>query len=115
VYGGTKAYLLHFSRSLEQELAGSNVRVQAVLPGATRTELWNGSGVELHTLPAEMVMEVDEMVDASLAGFDQGESVTIPSLPDAKDWQKVDDARLALRPNLSHREPASRYIAAAVA
>ena len=29
------------------------------------------------------VMDVDEMVDAALAGFDQGEIVTVPSLPDA--------------------------------
>jgi len=28
-------------------------------------------------------MDVDEMVDAALAGFDQGEGVTLPSLPDA--------------------------------
>jgi len=109
VYGGTKAYLLHFSRALEQELAPAGVRVQAVLPGATRTEIWNGSGVELDTLPADIVMDVDEMVDASLAGFDQGESVTIPSLPDAADWKRFDDARAALRPNLSHKHAAERY------
>jgi len=109
VYGGTKAYLLHFSQVLEQELAASGVRVQAVLPGATRTELWNGSGVELHTLPAEIVMEVDEMVDAALAGFDQGESVTIPALPQAADWQRLLDAREALKPNLSRKQAAARY------
>jgi len=109
VYGGTKAYLLHFSQVLEQELVGTGVRVQAVLPGATRTEIWNGSGVELHDLPPEIVMEVDEMVDAALAGFDQGESVTIPALPNAADWQRLLDARAALQPNLSRRHAAARY------
>ena len=115
VYGGTKAYLLHFSQVLEQELAGSGVRVQAVLPGATRTELWNGSGVELHQLPAEIVMEVDEMVDAALAGFDQGESVTIPALPQAADWQRLIEAREALKPNLSRKHAAPRYKVATAA
>jgi hypothetical protein len=70
VYGATKSYLLHFSEVLALELGASAVRVQAVLPGATRTALWNGSGVELKDLPSEIVMDVDEMVDAALAGFD---------------------------------------------
>jgi hypothetical protein len=33
-----------------------------------------------------MVMDTDGLVDAALAGFDQGELITIPSLPDPKDW-----------------------------
>jgi uncharacterized protein len=111
VYGGTKAYLLHLSQVLAQEVGSSGVRIQVVLPGATRTEIWNGSGIELDQLPAEIVMEVDEMVDAALAGFDEGELVTIPSLPDAADWQRLVDARSALLPNLSRKHAASRYLA----
>jgi short-subunit dehydrogenase len=109
VYGATKAYLLHFSEVLALELGSSAVRVQAVLPGVTRTALWDGSGVELNSLPAEMIMEAGEMVDAALAGFDQGERVTVPSLPDAGDWQRLDKVRQDLRPNLSHRHSAPRY------
>ncbi|HEV7614185.1 MAG TPA: SDR family oxidoreductase [Steroidobacteraceae bacterium] len=117
VYGGTKAYLLHFSEVLALELNASAVRVQAVLPGVTRTALWTGSGVELKDLPPDIVMDVDEMVDAALAGFDQGEIVTVPSLPDAGDWQRLVKARSDLRPNLSHKHSAPRYkipLAAAV-
>lgn len=117
VYGGTKAYLVHFSEVLALEVRGSAVRVQAVLPGVTRTALWDGSGVELKDLPPEIVMEVDEMVDAALAGFDQGEVVTVPSLPDVGDWQRLVKAREELRPNLSHQHSAPRYkipLAAAV-
>lgn len=87
----------------------SAVRVQAVLPGATRTALWNGSGVELKDLPSEIVMDVDEMVDAALAGFDQGERITLPSLPDAADWQRLVKARDDLQPNLSRKHSAPRY------
>ena len=101
------------SETLAQEVASSNVKIQAVLPGATRTEIWNGSGVELHQLPSEIVMEVEDMVDAALAGFDQGELVTIPSLPDAADWQRLVAARTALLPNLSHKNAAGRYKTAA--
>jgi short-subunit dehydrogenase len=109
VYGATKSYLLHFSEVLALELGASAVRVQAVLPGATRTALWNGSGVELKDLPSEIIMEVDEMVDAALAGFDQGERVTVPSLPDAADWQRLAQARADLQPNLSRKHSAPRY------
>jgi short-subunit dehydrogenase len=109
VYGGTKSYLLHFSEVLALELNASAVRVQVVLPGATRTALWNGSGVELKDLPAEIVMDVDEMVDAALAGFDQGERITLPSLPDDGDWQRLIKAREALQPNLSRKHSAPRY------
>jgi len=55
------------------------------------------------------VMSAEDMVDAALAGFDQGEFATIPSLPQAADWQKLEDARVALGPNLSHTKPAARY------
>jgi hypothetical protein len=109
VYGATKSYLLHFSEVLALELSASAVRVQAVLPGATRTALWDGSGVELKDLPAEIIMDVDEMVDAALAGFDQGERVTLPSLPDTADWQRLVQARTDLQPNLSRRHSAPRY------
>jgi uncharacterized protein len=54
-------------------------------------------------------MGVDEMVDAAVAGLDQGETVTIPSLPEVADWQRYEAARLALGPNLSRNLPAARY------
>ncbi|HEX4170654.1 MAG TPA: SDR family oxidoreductase [Bryobacteraceae bacterium] len=38
VYGGTKAFVLVFSRSLHKEFAQKNIRVQAVLPGLTATD-----------------------------------------------------------------------------
>src|ERR1700730_18575290 len=109
VYGATKAYLLHFSEVLALELGASSSRVQALVPGATRTALWDGSGVELKDLPPEIVMDVDEMVDAALAGFDQGERVTVPALPDAGDWQGLLKAREDLQPNLSRKHSAPRY------
>ena len=49
------------------------------------------------------------MVDAALAGFDRGELVTIPSLPDPADWAAFQAARLALAPNLSRNHAAERY------
>jgi uncharacterized protein len=54
-----------------------------VLPGATPTEFSSGSECRSTTdFPPEMIMGATDLVDAALAGFDQGELVTIRSLPD---------------------------------
>jgi uncharacterized protein len=108
-YSGTKAYVQNFSTSLKNELAGTGVTVQVVLPGATATPIWDKAGVPVHTLPAEWVMTTEDMVDASLAGLDQGEFATIPALPNAADFEAYEQARLALGPNLSRKNPADRY------
>jgi short-subunit dehydrogenase len=109
VYGGTKAFVLALSQSLRHELADKGVRVQAVLPGATATEFWNVAGTPVENLPTAIVMTAENMVDAALAGLDQGEFVTIPALPDAGDWEAYEEARQKLFPNLSHALPAKRY------
>jgi uncharacterized protein len=109
VYGGTKAFVIAFSRSLYKEFEEKNIRVQVVLPGATATDFWDTAGTPLQQVPREMVMKADEMVDAALAGFDQGEFITIPSLPDLADWDAYEAARQHLIPKLSLRSPAARY------
>jgi uncharacterized protein len=108
-YSASKAFLLNLSQSLAAQLANTEVRVQAVLPGATRTEIWERSGKDVNALPADWVMEADDLVDAALAGFDAGETVTIPPLADEGQWQIFQAARLAMGPNLSRREVAARY------
>lgn len=109
VYSASKAYVLSLSQTLQGEIGKLGVQVQAVLPGITRTEIWERSGMDESALPPSMIMEVGEMVDAALAGFDQGELVTIPSLPDAADWADMVSARAKLGPNLSHSSAAARY------
>jgi short-subunit dehydrogenase len=109
VYGGTKAFVLAFSQSLRHELANKAVTVQVVLPGATATDLWNKAGTPIEHLPQEIVMTADDMVNAALAGLDQGEFVTIPALADAGQWQAYEAARQAMMPNLSRTAPAARY------
>jgi short-subunit dehydrogenase len=109
VYGGSKAFVLAFSQSLHHELAAKGVRVQAVLPGAIRTEFWDIAGHPVDNLPQSIVMSADDLVDAALAGLDQGELATVPSLPDSADWAAFESARAALGPNLSRNAPAARY------
>jgi len=109
VYGGAKAFVLAFSQSLKHELADKGVRVQVVLPGATATEFWSIAGTPVEHLPAQIVMSGEDLVDAALAGFDLGEFVTVPSLPDVADWNNFEAARQRLRPKLSLTKPAPRY------
>lgn len=108
-YTASKAYVLSLTQSLNAELDGTGVKVQAVLPGVTRTEIWERAGMDLNQIPADMAMDAGEMVDAALSGLDQGELVTIPSLPDAADWDAFVAARHVLAPNLSKSKAASRY------
>ncbi|MEM5434097.1 SDR family oxidoreductase [Paraburkholderia diazotrophica] len=110
VYGGTKAFVLAFTQSLHHELASKGVKVQAVMPGATRTEFFDVAGVPIGMLEEQgILMSAEQMVDASLVGFDRGELATIPSLPDYADWQAFESARAALGPNLSRSVPAERF------
>jgi short-subunit dehydrogenase len=96
VYSGTKSFVVAFTRGIEQELAETGVTVQAVLPAATATELWDPSGVPLAALAPETVMAADAMVDAALFGLDQGESLTLPSVADAALIERYETARTTL-------------------
>ena len=111
-YTGTKAFVLNFTQALHAEVGGQGIRVQAVLPGGTRTEIWERAGIDLSSFPQEMVMDADEMVDAALSGLDLGELVTMPSFPDVGAWDAFTTARLAFGPDLSRDRAADRYRAA---
>jgi short-subunit dehydrogenase len=107
VYGATKAFALFFSQGLSLELSPKGVYVQAVLPAGTRTEIWERAGIDIDALPE--LMEVGELVDAALVGFDRREVVTIPPLHDATRWNALDAARLALVSDIRQAHVAERY------
>lgn len=109
VYSGTKAYLLNLSHAMAAQLRDRGIYVQAVLPGATRTELWEKAGRNLNEFPEGFLMEVSDMVDAALVGFDRKETVTLPALADPEQFAAMERARLALLPNLSRSEVPRRY------
>jgi short-subunit dehydrogenase len=109
-YGATKAFVLFLSQGLHVELGPKGVYVQAVLPSATRTEIWERAGKDVNQLPA--VMEVGELVDAAFIGFDRRETVSIPPLPDDAQWAALEQARQAMLPNFMQAHAAQRYQAA---
>ncbi len=107
VYAATKSYVLTLSQSLQIELEPQGVYVQAVLPAATRTEIFERSG--LSTSSISSMMAVEELVDAALVGFDRREAITIPPLPEIDQWENFAAARKAMMPNFRHEHAATRY------
>jgi short-subunit dehydrogenase len=68
-YAATKAFAASFARSLRAELNGTGVHVDAVLPGATRTNFFDRAGVPLNktakahlAAPADVAREAFEML-----------------------------------------------------
>jgi short-subunit dehydrogenase len=107
IYGATKAFVLFLSQGLHLELSPKGVYVQAVLPAATRTEIWERAGIDVNSLPE--VMEVGELVDAALIGFDRRELVTIPPLHVAERWDALEGARASLLGDIRQAHAADRY------
>ena len=58
-YAISKFALLGFSKCLREELKSFNIRVTAVMPGATRTSSWDGVD-----LPDERFMAVEDVADS---------------------------------------------------
>ncbi|ENX63689.1 MULTISPECIES: SDR family NAD(P)-dependent oxidoreductase [Acinetobacter] len=107
VYGASKSFVEFFSQSLSLELKETNVYIQAVLPSATKTAIWERSGADISQMPP--MMDVDQLVDAALIGFDKRETITIPVLKDENLWKTYQNSRLKLLPNFSSSEVALRY------
>jgi short-subunit dehydrogenase len=109
VYSGTKGFVSLFTLGLQEELAGTGVKVQLVNPATTATEIWEVGGISLSDLNQDAIMTTDNLVDAALAGFDQGEKVTWPSVADATLWDSYEDARVKLFAATQTGKPAPRY------
>ncbi|CAM2159136.1 NADP-dependent 3-hydroxy acid dehydrogenase YdfG (plasmid) [Pararobbsia alpina] len=108
VYSASKSYVLSFGHALQRDLADKGVRIQTVLPAATATEFWDVAGyAPQKTKPT--TMSAADLVDAALAGLDQGELVTIPALQDDADWKRWEADRRSLAPKFANGIPAPRY------
>ncbi|WP_454833596.1 SDR family NAD(P)-dependent oxidoreductase [Rahnella aceris] len=107
VYGATKAFVLFLSQGMNVELSSKGIYIQAVLPAGTYTEIWDRAGIDISN--SAKFMEVGELVDAALVGFDRRELVTIPPLHNAARWDTLDASRQALLSDIKQDEAAERY------
>lgn len=75
VYGGTKAFLHNYSCALSDELQGTGINVQCLIPGFTHTELHDREAFdnyETPEVPAHMWMTTEDVVAESLAELSSG-------------------------------------------
>jgi short-subunit dehydrogenase len=80
VYGATKAFVNSLSEALHEELRGTGVRVQALCPGLTHTEIFDAAGVDVSSLPEILWMTPEAVVEASLAALARDEVICVPGL-----------------------------------
>lgn len=82
-YCATKAFLNSFSESLQIELTGTGVHVQALCPGFTTTEFHDSPEFEhrnRRSIPAFMWIPAPDVVTASLNALKRNQVIYIPGL-----------------------------------
>ena len=78
VYFATKAYVLHFTEALHEELKPHGIHVSCLCPGPTRTEFGEVAGFGGNSMFDRVAMEAPEVVAAGLAGLDKNHAVVVP-------------------------------------
>lgn len=109
IYSGSKAFVLNFTRSLQMEFAETDVRIQLVMPGPVRSEFFSSQGMDGSVFPAAAYLSADELVEAALAGLENRELVTVPSLPDVQSWERLETIRREFLAATMSGKVADRY------
>ena len=76
-YAATKAFVLHFTEAIAQELQGSGVRALALCPGPTRTEFEEVAGVS-SVFNSSRPMSSAAVVRSALRALDRGHAICVP-------------------------------------
>jgi short-subunit dehydrogenase len=77
-YSASKSYLTVLSESLHTELRGTNVKINALCPGFTRTEFHERGRMKMKGLPDFMWLNSDQLVARSWSDTQGGKAVSIP-------------------------------------
>ncbi|MEU3183886.1 SDR family oxidoreductase [Streptomyces sp. NPDC006923] len=81
-YPAGKSWVLTFTESIGRSahVRESGVRIMALLPGFTRTELFDRSGIDLANLPEWTWLRADRVVATAMRDLARGRFVSVPSL-----------------------------------
>jgi short-subunit dehydrogenase len=81
VYYASKAYVLHFSEALHEELRGSGVTVTALCPGPTVTEFQERAGISRALVGrGPLLMKAGPVAEAGYRGAMRGVAIVVPGL-----------------------------------
>jgi short-subunit dehydrogenase len=76
-YAATKAFVLHFTEGIAQELHGTGVRAMALCPGPTRTEFGEVAG-NSDLFDKVLPMTPPGVVRSALRALDRGHAICVP-------------------------------------
>ncbi len=76
-YGATKAFVLHWSLGLNEELRGTGVQALAVCPGPTDTAFFKRAGLNSESLPGGAGQTADAVVREALAALAAGRAMVV--------------------------------------
>jgi short-subunit dehydrogenase len=95
---------------VREEVKGSGIRMQVLIPGLIKTEFHTRSGTDIGQIPASMLMDPADLAEASLRGLELGEIVCIPALYDDDELATVLKLQSGLTRSLVRNgTSASRY------
>jgi short-subunit dehydrogenase len=83
VYSATKSFLITFSENINLELERTNIIVQVLCPGYTKTEFHHVrdfSSFDSSVIPEKLWMSVSDVVAISLAKLKKNKIIVIPGL-----------------------------------
>ena len=76
-YGASKAFVLHWSLALNEELRGSGVRALAVCPGPTATDFSKRAGLNSGAVSPALSMTSEQVVEMSLRALVAGRAQVV--------------------------------------
>jgi uncharacterized protein len=79
-YSAIKAWVLTYSESLANELAGSGVQVTVVCPGWVRTEFHDRAKINAGSIPKQLWLDTDRVVADCLSDVAAHKVISIPSM-----------------------------------
>ena len=79
VYYASKAYVLHFSEALADEVRNTNVRITALCPGPTATGFEGRAGLSVSKLFTG-AMDAQTVAEAGYRGFLRGKRIVVPGM-----------------------------------
>jgi uncharacterized protein len=77
-YGASKAWVVNFSESVRQDIAGSGVQVMALCPGWVHTEFHERARMSKEAIPDFMWLDADDLVAEAVRDFRRGTAVSVP-------------------------------------